>query len=104
MRQASDCAGRVKFKTSDEVVVVSEHNHASDPNQNETTKVVAEIRRRAVTTVEKPRQIIQQSASAVSLEVASHLPGYTASQRTIQRQRKRHAIPHGPVNCIGDIV
>lgn len=98
-----DCSGRIKVSDTDDVVVVTEHNHASDPAQNEATKVVAEIRRRAVTTVERPRQIIQQSAAGVSLEVASHLPEYTASQRTIQRQRKRRVVPYGPVNSLADI-
>lgn len=99
-----DCSGRVKVSQHDIVVVVSEHNHAPGPDRNEAHKVVVEIRRRAVTTVEKPRQIIQQTTAAVPLEVASHLPEYTASQRMIQRQRKRHAVPYGPVNSLADIV
>ena len=99
-----DCAGRMKVTPTDDVAIVCEHNHGSDPDQNEATKVVSEIRRRAATTVEKPRQIIQQSSSAVSLAVASHLPEYTASQRSIQRQRKRRAVQYGPVNSHADIV
>ena len=64
---------------------------------------MAEICRRAVTTVERPRHIIQQSTATISLVVASHIPEYTASQRMIQRQRKRHAVPYAPVNCRADI-
>ena len=39
------------------------------------------------------------------MEVASYLPDYTASQRTIQRQRKRAAtVLYRPVNSLADIV
>ncbi|XP_017778849.1 PREDICTED: protein bric-a-brac 1-like isoform X4 [Nicrophorus vespilloides] len=97
------CPGRVKVSPHDVVIVTSEHNHASDRDQNEAMKIVAEIRRRAVTTVDNPREIIQKSAATAPLEVASHLPDYTAAQRMIQRQRKRAAIL-GPANSLADIV
>ena len=76
-----DCKGRIKVITVDTSTVLSEHNHAPDPESNEAKKTVAEIRRRAMTTVERPKQIIQKSSLGISLQTASMLPSYTASQR-----------------------
>ncbi|XP_077297621.1 uncharacterized protein LOC143919269 isoform X6 [Arctopsyche grandis] len=84
------CSGRVKVNQNNVIVVVSEHNHASDPDRNEAFKIVAKIRQQAIMTNEKPLQIIQQAEAGVSSEVASNLPKYTASKRLIQRQRNRH--------------
>lgn len=98
-----DCRGRIKLDAVDAVTVLSEHSHAPNPELNEAAKAMAEIRRRAVTTVEKPRQIIQQSTAGISLASASALPAYTASQRTIERSRKKRGHPHGIVNSLADI-
>src|ERR1051325_9684327 len=63
-----DCKGRIKVMAKDASTVISEHNHAPDPEGNEAKKTVAEIRRRAMTTVERSRQIIQQSSLGISLQ------------------------------------
>ena len=83
--------------------MISEHNHAPDPERNEVQKTVAEIRRRATTTVERPRQIIQQSSLGISLQTASMLPSYTASQRAIERRRKRNDFPGSNVTSLSGI-
>lgn len=87
------CSGRVKINQHDVIIVVSEHNHAPDPDRNEAFKIIAKIRQQAIMTNEKPCQIIKQAEAGISLEVASNLPKITASKRLIQRQRNRHASP-----------
>ena len=108
--------------------VLSEHNHAPDPESSEAKKTVAEIHRRAITTVERPRQIIQQSSLGISLQTASMLPSYTASQRAasqreasqrgasqraasqraasqraIERRRKKNDLPYANITSLKDI-
>ena len=63
------------------------------------------IRHRAATVVEKPRHIVQQCISGLPLlACTSHLPSYTASQRTIiGRVRKKAGQPSDAVNSLGDI-
>lgn len=98
-----DCKGRIKVLTGAACTVIADHNHAPAPEDNEAKKVVTEIRRRALNTVERPRQIIQQSSAGVSLQAASMLPSYTASQRAILRQRKRRDLPYANVTSLNDI-
>ena len=59
-----DCPGRVKVSQQDDVIVVSGHNHAADPEQNEATKIRAEIRLRAITTVEN----LDRSSNTLQLQ------------------------------------
>lgn len=73
-------------------------------SDQESNKIVEQIRQRAVTTLERPRKIMQQSTAAAFLRIASFLPDYTASQRRIQHQRQRHVVPYGPVSSTADIV
>jgi len=79
----------------DNVLSSSEHYHATDPDKNEAVEaVLLGIRKRASEGVEKPRQIIQQARTAITLEVAPHIPAYISSQRTIERQRKCKQLPY----------
>lgn len=96
------CRGRMKM-LNDVVLSSSEHNHAPDPAKNEAAKVVSAIRKRAVEGVEKPRQIIQQARAGISMEVAPHLPAYVASQRAIERQRKRNQLPYPNPQNVAEI-
>ena len=50
-----DCKGRIKVITGAACTVIADHNHAPAPEDNEAKKVVTEIRRRALNTVERPR-------------------------------------------------
>uniref|UniRef100_A0A6P7FYN1 Uncharacterized protein LOC114332088 n=1 Tax=Diabrotica virgifera virgifera TaxID=50390 RepID=A0A6P7FYN1_DIAVI len=82
------CSGRLKVR--DNVVnTITEHNHAPNPEKNVATKCVAEIKARAANCVENPRQIVQHCTNGIALEASVYLPTYTASQRTIERVRKR---------------
>lgn len=98
-----NCSGRVKISREDVVTVVSEHNHAPDPNKNKAFKIISEIRKRAITAAETPRHIIQQATAGVSLEVACNLPEYTTAQRMIHRQRRKCTDSYAPVNSLSDI-
>ena len=89
------CRGRVKTSSGEnEAQHISEHNHAPDPAKVESLKVIASIRDRAATGMEKPRQIIQQSTSGMTLEAASQLPSYATERKIIQRIRKRKQQPY----------
>ncbi|KAM4687807.1 uncharacterized protein O3C94_006261 [Discoglossus pictus] len=88
-----DCRGRIKVTIEDTMTMICKHNHAPHPERNEVQKTVAEMRRRAKATVERPKQIIQQCSLGMSLEAASMLPSYKASQRTIERLRKKKNLP-----------
>lgn len=96
------CRERVKTSSGgNEVPHISEHNHAPDPAKVECLKVIAAIRDRASTDVEKPRQIIQQGTSEITLEAASQLPSYEAERKIIQREQKRKQQPYpNPQNLL----
>jgi len=97
-----NCKGRVKTLDG-EITSVTDHSHGPDPSKNSSVKAVSVIRDRATTGVEKPRQIIQQATEGLPLESASQLPTYNASQRVIERLRKRKRLPYpNPVN-VADI-
>lgn len=98
-----NCSRRIKVSEVADIMVVTKHNHAPDPNKITATKIVAKIRERAIITAENPRQFIQRSTAAVFLEVANLLPEYNASQRAIERKLKRNFLPYGPVNSTADI-
>lgn len=83
------CSGRLKVFRDNVVNIITEHNHAPNPEKCLATKCVAEMKIRAANCVENPRQIIQHCTNGVALEASVYLPTYTASQRTIERVRKR---------------
>lgn len=97
------CSGRLKVACGD-AKLITEHSHPADPSKNEAAKSVAEMRRRAVETMEKPRQIIQHTTSGISLEAGLQLPSYKASQRAIERKRKKMQHPYPNPATVADIV
>lgn len=98
-----DCKGRMKATSAEETTLTTEHNHAPDPEGIIAKKTAAEIRRRAPTTVEKPRQILQQCSQGISLQVANLLPAYSASRKTIRR-RRRNDLLRGDISSVSDII
>ena len=99
----ANCKGRLKV-VEDSATTITEHGHPADFSKNEAAKSVAEMRRRAAEGVEKPRQIIQHSTAGISLEAARQLPTYTASQRAIERTRKKTQQPYPNPATIAEIV
>jgi hypothetical protein len=87
------CKGRIKCTADGNINMTTVHNHAPDESKNEVEKAKASIRQRAENTVEKPRHIILQCSNGMSTEAATMMPAYRASQRTIQRKRKRNEEP-----------
>jgi len=81
------CRGRIKTN-NDNIISISDHYHAPDPEKIEALKVLANIRKRAIEGTENPKQIIHQAQRGISSAVATHLPEYKSSQRTIERLRK----------------
>jgi hypothetical protein len=99
-----ECAGRLKKKTDGTLQTSTEHMHAPDTAKNESEKIKATIRERAENGVEKPRQIIVNSTAGVSLEAAHLLPSYSASQRTVERKRKRPDVNNPRPHSVKDII
>jgi hypothetical protein len=99
----ANCKGRLKVHDNDSTII-TEHSHPADLAQNEAAKSVAEMRRRAAEGLEKPRQIIQHCTGGISLEAARQLPTYTASQRTIERKRKRTQQPYLNPTTVAEII
>lgn len=97
------CRGRVKVSLQNVMVNVTQHSHAPDPSKNEAQKAVSNMKRRAATTLEKPRQLIQGSTNGISLEASVHLPSYNASQRTIERIRQKIQMPYPNPVSVADI-
>ncbi|KAB0796844.1 hypothetical protein PPYR_10905 [Photinus pyralis] len=58
---------------------------------------------RAANCVENPRQIIQHCSNGLALGASVHLPTYTASQRAIERVRKRAEQPYPNPTAVADI-
>jgi FLYWCH zinc finger domain len=99
-----ECAGRLKKKTDGTLQTSTEHMRAPDTAKNESEKINANIRKRAENGVEKPRQIIVNSIAGVSLEAAHLLPSYSASQRTVERKRKRPDVSNPRPLFVQDII
>jgi len=97
-----NCRGRLKEFVGNEEMV-TEHNHAPNIAKINAVKCVADMRTRAGNGVEKPRQIIQQSTNGLALESTNLLPSYTASQRAIERTRKRKHQPYPTPVTVADI-
>ena len=71
-----------------EVWRTTEHNHAADVEEIVALETQANLRKRALDTMEQPRQIFQAVVRDMSIQVASKLPSYRAIQRKIERVRK----------------
>jgi len=67
-----DCVGRRKKLSDGSSVEVTVHIHAPDNAKNDAERVKADIRQRAVNTVERPRQIILQTTTGTSLEASQY--------------------------------
>ena len=87
-----DCVGRRKQNPDGSSVVITGHIHAPDTAKNDAERVKADIRQRAVNTVERPRQIILQTTTGIRLESSQYLPSYTSLQQTVNRKRKRENV------------
>ena len=99
----TNCRGRLKV-VEDAATLITEHGHPPDLAKIEAAKSVSDMLRRTAVGVEKPRQIIQHSTGGISLEAARLLPTCTASQRAIERTRKRIQQPYPNPTTVAEIV
>jgi len=78
-----DCVGRRKKVSDGSSVEVTAHIYAPDNAKNDVERVKADIRQRAVDTVEWPRQIILQTTTGTSLEAVNRKRGSGGRERLI---------------------
>ena len=81
------CKARLHMENA-EVWRTTEHNHAADVREIVALETQANLRKRALDTMEQPRQIFQAVVRDMPIQVASKLPSYRAIQRKIERVRK----------------
>ena len=99
------CRGRIKLDMNDNILSLSGvHHHPPDVVENRCRVFNEIIRDRAKTTVEKPRTIIQTASCGITDEVASAVPDYLASQRRIQRTRRKAGVLFPTPQCVQDVV
>jgi hypothetical protein len=73
-------------------------------HQERKCKIEASIRDRAENGAEKPRQIIVNSVTGVSLEAAHLAPSYSASKRIVEQKRKRSDVDNPRHHSVQDII
>ncbi|GJQ65880.1 hypothetical protein Trydic_g3981 [Trypoxylus dichotomus] len=72
-----------------EFQVVIEQNHVLNPATNQTLKCVSDMKHRAQSIVEKPRQIYEAYIKEIPLEALIQFPNYIAFQRKIEFIREK---------------
>lgn len=97
------CAGRVIFDEY-EHKLITEHIHPPDPDENISAEFKAKISTNATVSHDPPRRIIHEALLNVDQSDASAVPSYYASQRTIERKRKKNDIPLPRPQTYRDIV
>ena len=81
------CHGRIHTVDGD-IVRATAHNHVPSPRKIIASDVNVEVKKRAVDTMEQPRQIFQHVTGDVPVQAASKLSSYKAIQHKIERVRK----------------
>jgi len=99
----TNCTGRMKIFTDGQMREITKHENAPNVAKRDSERVRSSIRDRAASTVEKPRQIVMQCTNALSAEAAILMPRYTATQRAIERKRKRAEVPLPMPRSLADI-
>lgn len=83
--------------------MTTQHSHPADLAKNEAVTAVVEMRTHAVQGMEKPRQVILNSTRGISLDAARKLPTYKASQRAIERIRKKTMNHYSNLTTVAEI-
>ncbi|XP_059147899.1 uncharacterized protein LOC131935505 [Physella acuta] len=99
----ANCRGRVKV-LNENITVVSQHNHAPDPEKIQTIKAVVKMRENATLEFGRPRQIIRSATEGISMDAVALLPSYNACQRVIERKRKLVLETYVTPRTVADIV
>lgn len=96
LRRRGECRASIKLDEAEDFLAeVNQHTHAPSNIKCETTKVKANIKRRATDTLDPPRHILAGELGVCPDPVAVNLPVHQSMQRNIRRQRQtRHEYPN----------
>ena len=94
-RRKNTCKAKVKMQYDRIVGRVNEHSHAPNRTKVEVTKVRADMKRRAETTVDAPQRILSDGLAYASADAAVNLPPIENIRRAIRRNQ---SIVGDPVN------
>uniref|UniRef100_T1ITW6 MULE transposase domain-containing protein n=1 Tax=Strigamia maritima TaxID=126957 RepID=T1ITW6_STRMM len=75
----------------------SEHSHPPDGARIGVIKVAAELKRRALTTMENPAQVIQTTLASQNMNIRQNLPTNNALRQVIKRAR-HDQLPKEPID------
>lgn len=96
------CTGRaIKLKNNllnENIIRKGNHSHAPDARNKEASIVVQNIKKEAKTSNEKPRNIIAEAVSNVTVSVTPVVPNAICLTRTINRLRRKGSIVVNPQN------
>ena len=92
-----NCKGRIRHNGTTYEMYQSHASQASNPEEIEKSVYSYETRRKAESSHDKPRLIIQEARAKLSSEAAATIPQYTLSQRSIQRIRKSNNMSKEPI-------
>ena len=98
-RNARLCMARIKTVDDQVVCHLNQHTHLPRPEAVQAAKVRANMKDRAITTMEKTRDITSGAAAEQNDQVLANLPSARTLQRDIQRQpQKANNLPRVPDN------
>lgn len=91
-----NCRARVHSNGESVIKRIGEHNHAADAASLNATKLVNEMKNRAVNSQDSGHQIITGASVGLSNATAAKLPQISSIKRTLRRVRQgeNHALPN----------
>jgi hypothetical protein len=97
------CTGKLQTIADNVSVVLSDHNHAPNPEGMAAAVTVCAIKQRAIVTAEPPRQVFGTVTRGLDLNVAALLPTPEACRKIIHRKRKAEGVNYVVPRTIADI-
>jgi hypothetical protein len=97
------CKGRIIQHADGEIKTITAHTNAPDQTRIDSEKFLERIRRRAESSVDKPRQIIQGETCGNALDVYCNLPRYNALHQTIERRQRKVHFPQPTPHTLTDV-
>ncbi|XP_055352623.1 uncharacterized protein LOC129598649 [Paramacrobiotus metropolitanus] len=101
-REKDQCNARLLY-VNGKATERDQHSHAPDVVKVRAKSARQVLKARAATTLERPRQIIDEIRADIPLTVAVKMTSYDALAQTVVRQRKAAGIPATRVNTLADI-
>ena len=98
-RKESQCHAFIRVDENDDFVEqVNEHTHAPSPTEAKVSKLKVSMKRRALTTVDNPHQILTRELRNVTDDVAANLPSMETLRRNIRKARENGDQPPNPIS------